>query len=145
MNITLTHSKWLNDGIFGEFKSEDGNFTCETIEHAYPMDGKITSKIPEGTYTCQRRQSPHFGYDVFEVMNVPNCSYIEIHIANTEKDVIGCIGVGEELGTLNGMDAILQSGQAFKAFMNLQSGIDSFVLTVENAEAAAKTAAASMV
>lgn len=130
MNMTLTRTKYLSDGIFGVLRSEDGQFEVDTIEHAYFGQGVWTPKIPAGTYTCTRRYSPHFGYQVFEVMNVPNATYIEIHVANTENDVHGCIGVGEKLGTLNGMDAVLQSGVAFRDLMFLQNGHTSFQLEV---------------
>lgn len=128
MNLNRIHS--LSDGIFDTFQSVDGSFQCNAIEHAYWIDGAWTAKIPPGVYTCRRRMSPHFGYPVFEVLEVPNCTYIEIHIANTEKDVIGCIGLGEKIGTLNSQDAVLQSKKAFDAFMDLQEGVDEFQLTV---------------
>lgn len=130
MDMILKRTKWLSDGIFGQLQSIDGQFQVDTIEHAYPIGVHFISKIPLGVYICKRRLSPHFGYEVFEVTDVPNCTYIEIHIANTENDVQGCIGVGESLGTLNGFDAVLQSGEAFKNLMALQSGIQTFELTV---------------
>lgn len=130
MNMTLTRTKYLSDGIFGVLRSEDGQFQLDTIEHAYFDHGVWMPKIPAGTYICTRRDSPHFGYEVFQVMDVPNATYIEIHIANTENDVHGCIGVGEQLGTLNGLDAVLQSGMAFRDLMILQRGVHSFQLEV---------------
>ncbi len=134
MNMEMTRTKYLSDGIFGVIRSEDGQFQCDTIERAYFQSGLTggtwAPKIPAGTYTCQRRMSPHFGYEVFEVMNVPNCTFIEIHIANTQNDLEGCIGLGEELGTLNGMDAVLQSGIAFKNFMMIHRDVNSFQITI---------------
>jgi Family of unknown function (DUF5675) len=130
MNMSLLRTNYLSDGVFGIMRSEDGQFQVDTIEHAYFQNGVWLPKIPAGVYTCKRRNSPHFGYDVFEVTNVPNATYIEIHIANTQNDVHGCIGIGEQLGTLNGMDAVLQSGIAFRDFMSMQRDIDSFQLEV---------------
>jgi hypothetical protein len=134
MNMQLTRTKYLSDGVFGILRSDDGQFQVDTIEHSYFVNG-ITGgtwmpKIPAGSYVCQRRFSPHFGYEVFEILNVPNCKYIEIHIANTENDVHGCIGLGESLGTLNGLDAVLQSGIAFHDFMMIQRDVNSFKLTI---------------
>lgn len=134
MNMSVLRTKYLSDGVFGVMRSEDGQFQVDTIEHAYFQSG-ITGgtwapKIPAGTYTCERRFSPHFGYEVFEITKVPNCTYIEIHIANTENDVHGCIGLGESLGTLNGLDAVLQSGIAFRDFMMIQRDVNFFQLTI---------------
>jgi hypothetical protein len=135
MNMTLRRNEYLSDGIFGLLQSEDGQFQCHTIERSYLVNGNWMPKLAPGIYTCRRRDSPHFGYSVFQVMNVPDfqgvpVTYIEIHISNVEANVDGCIGVGETRGTLNGQDAVLQSGQAFHNFMAAQSGIDTFPLTV---------------
>ncbi len=130
MNIILRRTEESAEGIFGAMTDELGNQVCVTLEHAYDSglgNGTFAPKIPAGTYTCRRRLSPHFGFEVFEVLKVPNCTFIEIHPGNTEKDSIGCILVG----TTRQGDAITQSRVAFDKFMELQKGLDSFQLTVQ--------------
>ena len=117
MNMILQRTKRRADGIFSDFLKEDGSLFCVAAEHAYGLKPKIV----DGTYTCKRRRSPHFGTDVFEVMNVPGCTYIEIHWLNfpqIESD--GCIGVGREVAEMNGTMAITMSRATFQEFMTLQ-------------------------
>lgn len=125
----------LQDGIFGHLLKDDKSIFCHTIERAYLQAGLYVPKLAAGSYTCERYFSPHFGYEVFRLLNVPPfqgaaVTFIEIHIANTESDLIGCIGLGEALGHLKGVDAVLQSRHAFERFMQLQKGVNTFRLTV---------------
>ena len=65
---------------------------------------------------------------IFEVMNVPNCDYIEIHIGNYPQiDSDGCI----LLGTAQEANMVTNSKIAFASFMENLNGIDTFQLTVE--------------
>jgi Family of unknown function (DUF5675) len=130
MDIILHRTEETADGVFGILTDSFGSQLAVTIEHAYDSghgDGSFTAKIPAGEYTCQRRHSPHFGFDVFEVLDVPNCTFIEIHPGNTEKDSEGCI----LLGSFRQGNDILESRKAFDAFMAKQINVDKFTLTVE--------------
>ena len=130
MNMLLKRQEWLSDGILGILASEDLKSQWDTIEHAYLVEGNWMPKIPVGVYKCIRYKSPHFGYYVFEITGVPNCTNIEIHIANTEAQVEGCVGIGKAFGKLSDEDAVLRSRDAFDEFMKLQTGVDEFQLTV---------------
>lgn len=131
MNIILRRTLAQSSGIFGNFHLETGEFFCVTLEHAYLSHSNWIAKVPPGVYTCKRRMSPHFGYEVFEVMDVPNCSYIEIHVGNFLQDSEGCILVGESVSSLpSGGDCITNSRKTFADFMRLQNGNETFQLTV---------------
>jgi hypothetical protein len=130
MNITLKRTLFNSEGVFGEFLLEDGTIFCVTLEHPYENQGVWTPKVPSGEYVCQRRFSPKFQYDVFEIMNVPGCTYIEIHVGNFATDSDGCILLGQALNDQSGVLMITNSKAAFAKFMSLQNGLDIFQLTV---------------
>lgn len=128
MTLYLCREEKREDGIFSELRDASGKVLFHTAEHAYNSE----PKIPDGTYTCKRRLSPHFGYDLFQVMDVPNCDFIEIHRGNNpghdnvKGDSEGCILLGmEQVG-----NTVVQSAIAFNSFMQSLSGIDSFTLVV---------------
>lgn len=100
------------------------------------------SCIPAGSYTCRRTLYLKGGYPTYEVTGVPERSRILFHVANTEEDVGGCIGLGKKFGGCTVKDeddpahwpvikwAVLRSAEAFKQFMGLLDGVDEFVLEV---------------
>jgi len=111
------------DGIFSTLIDDAGQ-SYFVGEHSYSN----LPKIVDGTYTCIRRLSPKFGYDVFEVTNVPNCTYIEIHkgnIPNVDSD--GCLLLGQAQEGLE----IINSKLAFDQFMTNLTGVNSFQLVVQ--------------
>lgn len=129
MNILLVRGNPTPYGVFGTFLDENNAIVCRTLERLF--DG--VPVIPVGTWTCRRRISPHFGYAVFELVDVPGHDYLEIHIANWERQLEGCIAVGKALG-LSNQDhptMLMNSAAAFKSFMALQEGVQSFTLVVK--------------
>ena len=126
MNLTLTRFRITPLGAFGELRSADNTLYLKTLEHVYE-DGSV--KIPSGVYTCVRRKSPHFGYDLFMLVGVPAHEFIEIHIGNFNADSDGCILVG--MGST--LVSITNSKAAFEALMKTQEGVDEFTLTVKDA------------
>lgn len=133
MDLTLTRKQFRPDGVFGELHDSNGDgFSCVTLEHAYDDgDGGWISKIPDGIYTCQRRLSPKFKYDVFQILKVPNCTFIEIHAGSLDENSEGCVLVGDKLFMLNEAQIILNSRLTFQKLMKMQSGLKTFQLTVE--------------
>ncbi len=131
MNMKLIRNEEGSDGIFGQMISEDGKWVFCSLEHAFADGlGGYCAIIPPGTYTCKRYNSPHFGYVVFEICNVPGHQYIEIHIANFNNELEGCVALGTAiLDHANGR-MLFASTKAFKQFMELQMGVDQFTLTV---------------
>lgn len=94
------------NGTLGTFWMDDA-FLCYTLEDPDNDNQKGCSCIPEGTYEV----IPHDGRfkDVWEITNVPDRSAIIIHSGNTIDDTRGCVLVGERIGTLHGLPAVLDS------------------------------------
>jgi hypothetical protein len=114
-------------GVFGGWISPDGDLLAVTLEHAYlDSDGNVFAKIPVGQYTCRRRLSPKFGYDVFELIDVPGHNFVEIHRGNVNADSDGCILLGNNIEN----DQIMNSKVTFERFMNLMEGVNEFQLDV---------------
>jgi hypothetical protein len=85
-----------------------GAHVCFTCELPWRDNAPETSCIPAGIYPCVPHNSPaHPG--TWELQNVPNRSEILIHNGNTERDSLGCIVVGNEFGTIDGLPAVLNS------------------------------------
>ena len=101
-----------------------------TVERPWLDNQKSVSCIPAGQYACQRVQSPKFG-DTFEVQNVPNRTAILFHKGNITDDTHGCILVGEQFGTVNGVPGVLASAQGFAEFMRRLAGEPSFWVLVK--------------
>lgn len=129
MDLKLKRSAFEPYGVFGSFaNSVTGEQVCVTIEHAFLQpNGQYLPAMPAGTYFCQRRFSPELGYDLFEILNVPGHTYIEIHIGNFNSDTQGCVCVGQSR-----VDKMITlSGLTFEKFMGLQNGVNRFTLVVE--------------
>lgn len=134
MNLTLTRIAVDAHGVFSECTDENGSRVFVTAEHAYLQDdGSYLPKIPDGEYQCvlgvhQLSSGPPF--DTWEVTGVPEHVGILFHKGNLpQSDSMGCVLVGESFGDLNGVDAILNSSQAFQSLLILQ-GHNNFKLTV---------------
>ncbi len=119
-------------GTFGEFL-ENNVPICLSLERPWLDNQHDVSCIPEGIYTCNRISSEWFKYVVFEVLNVPNRTNIEIHKANIFTELKGCIAPGSSHGKINGIPGVLDSGLAFEKFMLLLKGENEFRLTIKNA------------
>ena len=116
-------------GIYSTLTDDAGKFICVTLEHAFQnSDGNYHAIVADGAYTCTRRISPKFGFSVFQVMNVPGHTYVEIHIGNFNCDSSGCILLGEQMVD----DMITNSKQTFENFMECMNGVDTFTLTVSS-------------
>lgn len=123
MKLTLKRYEFNENGIFGHLTVENNVF--HTLEHAYPVDNTCKPKIPVGEYTCKRGTYPKNG-ETFEVMNVPNHTFILVHVGNYNKDSNGCILVGLDRSG----DMITSSKKAFTEFMKLMDGLNEFELEV---------------
>ena len=127
MDLILKRDKFTPEGIFGQLTGY--GFTAYTIERNY----NGYAKLPPGKYTCVRHAPNRLPYETFMVLNVPDfegepVTWLLIHIANYQKDVIGCIGIGKGLDLSQNM--ITESKDAFDELMLLQSSFDSFTLMV---------------
>lgn len=135
MNFTLSTNRSDLYGIFGKLTSEDGLLSLFSLEHAYKDGSIFVPKLSRGkTYTCQRgthQLTDGIPFETFEILGVPDFQGIPVtgilvHPGNYNSSSHGCICVGMSLG----VGCILESRHAFDAFMAIQEGIDTFLLTV---------------
>ncbi len=135
MNLTLTRKDTLRTGIFGVLESLDESMTLFTLEHAYEISELAPPvyfpKMPPGVYTCKRGLHQLEGmkepFETFEITNVPGHTNILFHTGNLNADSAGCVLLGL---FRSADDSIMQSRAAFSKFMQIQDGIDEFILTV---------------
>lgn len=140
MNLTLTRFKYGIDGIFGELKATaDFTDVAVTLERAYPMVDQVNghtvfAKIPQGVYICERgiHQLSHGGpFETFEVTGVTGHTDLLFHQGNYDSDSQGCILLGAAVAQVTpDTQMVTDSRETFANFMTLQSGEDSFTLTV---------------
>lgn len=108
--------------------SNDVAFSVKTIELPWRDNQDFISCIPAAIYVCRRSFYHRGGYEVFEIVNVPNRDDIKIHVANFPKDVLGCIGVGMEFGE----NMVTRSREAFGRFMKHTAGMEEFQLEIRD-------------
>jgi hypothetical protein len=131
VNVTLIRKEFRKEGIFGILVDETGVLIAHTLEHAYE-DGKggWAPKIPEGDFTCERSMHRLHGmthdFETFEITGVVGHDNLLFHWGNFNKDSEGCILLGER--EQGGM--VTNSRKTFSEFMEMQSGLDQFQLTV---------------
>jgi Family of unknown function (DUF5675) len=101
-------------------------YTLENPERKTDKD----NRIPAGTYNCKPYSGTKYK-DVYIVENVPNRSAILLHWGNTEKDTLGCILLGNKMGSLEGEPAILGSKICYARFRSL-IGPNEFTLIIED-------------
>ena len=129
MNLTLQRTAESLDGPTFGVITNDADVSVmvpATLELPWKANAHNISRIPAGVYPAFRFLSPHIGYELFQLANVPDRVGVDIHIGNTMKDTAGCILVGEALEG----DAITESREAFRLFMGMMTGLDRFTLTV---------------
>lgn len=102
---------------YGTIMRDSGEVECQTIERPWAQNANGISCIPAGLYPCSLRFSPHHGFAVFGINNVPHRSDVEIHAANLPTQLLGCCALGESRGQINGQDAVMASQSAVDTFM----------------------------
>lgn len=115
-------------GTFGTLTDDNGIFICYTVELPWADNHTQLSCIPDGVYLVEQYQSPKHG-QVWQIMDVPNRSNIEIHAANVASELLGCIGVGDSLGSIEGFPAVLNSQSTLQFLRN--SLPNNFTLTIK--------------
>lgn len=145
MQLYLMRDDVTADGVFGVLRGP--TFAFQTMEDDWRNNAPGKSCIPAGVYPLRRSWYHKHGYEAFEVCDVPGRSPILIHIANTEEDVEGCIGLGlrrgrlwvardEETGQTHVLKrAVVSSREAFGQFMAAMAHVDEAMLTVDWAAA----------
>lgn len=116
----------------------DGIPTFTTLELPWLNNQHNISSVPLGTYTCTRRAaSPSITAGLgscFQLLDVPDRNGILIHVANTVRDLKGCIGIGLSYDKFGKDVGIVDSRRAFIKFMALMTGINSFKLLLSQRE-----------
>ncbi len=136
MDLVLKRNEYRADGIFGELVDLSGRNIAMTLEHGYTDGlGGFYPKVPPGQYTCIRGLHQLAGmsqpFETFEITNVPSHSNILFHVGNFNGDSAGCVLLGGAKAIAStGQKMLTNSRRIFEAFMLLQSGVDSFNLTV---------------
>ena len=145
MTVILRRRQTGDEGTFGTITLDSGE-VFHTGELPDRDNQRDISCIPPGTYRCERYRSPHFGRDVYRLVDVPGHDAVEIHWGNFcgdrakgyRSDVRGCILLGQDEGELWDSEAervqhgVRHSMQAFLAFMSAMGG-QPFDLTIEAA------------
>ena len=107
--------------------------TFYSVERPW-LDNQVSvSCIPVGTYETGWRESPRFG-ETWHIKDVPDRTYILIHVANFARDVEGCIGLG--MGLMGDTVAVSESKKAVTRFEELTRDLE-WSLRIENSPYAA--------
>jgi len=111
-----------------------GDLLIDGVRFCNTLDPLV---VPEGTYKVRKYKSPHFGYFVPQLQDVPGHTEIEIHIGNFPRDTTGCflVGFSASAGYEKPRAAIYSSRNTFEALMEkLEVGFlqDDVALTVQN-------------
>ena len=134
---TLTRKESSDEGTFGLLSY--GGATVFTGELPDRGNAPGVSRIPAGKYTCRWTYSPAFKRMMYIVENVPGRSGIRIHPANLMGDkskgflshLLGCIALGERVGTIKGQKALLVSRPAVTKLENYMKH-EPFILEIRN-------------
>lgn len=106
--IKLARFRSDSNGTFGTLSDDTGQKICYTCERPWDDNKPDTSCIPKGIYNCIPHNSSSHP-DTWEITGVPNRSEILIHNGNINTQSSGCVLVGDSLGKINGMPAVLNS------------------------------------
>lgn len=122
----------LPEGAFGVLIYEPSGLPfAVTVERTYPVDsGSEVPKIDAGTYRCVKTVFHHGKpqpYETYEIL-VAGHSRLLFHVANTERDLEGCIGVGRAFDPAG--PGILESRVGFGVFMQKADDVSEFELEV---------------
>lgn len=135
--LELKRFAYSHFGTFGtlRFTDDPSIHYWYSVERRWQENQSFVSCIPEGVYLCKRFKSEKYG-DCFEVCNVPDRYAILFHVANTEDDLQGCIGLGDGLGHIKSVNgsrrkwAVKNSKKTMKKFMKHLEHDDQFVLHI---------------
>jgi hypothetical protein len=153
MNLRLQYTEARSDGVYGWVLPADAppdgevKPVCVFVTHAYQdfvskvWRPKVRSRLEP--YLCQRGPHRLHGmaedFETFEVVGVPGHAGILFHWGNWGSSSEGCFCVGRKIirteqdrDGIGGADEMVTFSQdTFKEFMQLQTGVDIFSLTVE--------------
>lgn len=124
MNLTLIRTQQGKESTLSELYL-DGEFVGYGLEDAV-RENKIkgSTAIPSGKYRLgfntygamnarYRKRFPELHRGMIEILDIPNFSYVYIHIGNNIGDTSGCVLVGNKMALLDGDYEIYQSQSAY--------------------------------
>jgi len=117
MDIQLNRFCYHPEGTLGVLEVAGEKFY--SIERPWLDNAPNVSCVPTGAYEMTWRESPRFGW-TWMLEEVPDRTYILIHVANFPSDVQGCIGLGT--GLMGDRIAVSSSRKAVAAFEELTRG-----------------------
>lgn len=128
MDAVLERFAYHPEATLGKLTIGDHKFMV--AERPWRNNQPYVSCVPIGEYICERYQSPKFG-DTFQLMHVPDRTYILFHVGNyPEKDSHGCLLLGEKI--MAGKPAVSSSRVAVNRFMKLLKDVQSFSLKIKD-------------
>lgn len=136
MDMVLKRKLYCKDGVFGELQFHGTEAVyCLTLEHAFLQpDGTYKPGVAVGEYKCIRgtHRLEHMDHDflAFELQKVPDRTQVLIHPGNYNQDSKSCILIGKEPPLSEKNKMISNSQDTFKNFMQLQSAVSEFILTI---------------
>ena len=121
-----------DEGTFGEWVNDDGSHLCYTVERQETGDHP---RIADGTYTFNSFQSPTKGNVWLRDDEAANDgrSMIEIHAANWATQLLGCVAVGDDIESIEGVRGVTNSKNTLAKLK--QELPDSFQLTFQSVNA----------
>lgn len=132
---------FLHDAMLGEMYAPSGELVCLTGELPWKHNEPFISCIPHGLYEAIKVVSPRRGIELFQLVDVPDRSTIQLHILNAPSrpideqghtESLGCIGPGGSYGMIAGYNAVLGSRKAFAHFMKMCENTDTILLRITN-------------
>ena len=97
-----------------------------TLERVFDEKGEKSPIVPVGLYVCTRTVFYKYGYDTYEITEVPGHTRILFHRGSMEADSAGCVLVADTY-----QDTwIANSKVGFSKFMDRAAGRQKFNLEV---------------
>ena len=108
-----------------------GELVFFVIEPWKNQNRDFASCIPAQVYACEKVLSNRFGYETFNVLDVPGRENIIFHHGNVLKDTEGCLLPGLGIGyPYTGVRGVINSKNAMKKMMKLLEEINRFRLRI---------------
>lgn len=106
-------------------------FECSTLELPWKDNKTDISCIPDGSYWVDKYLSPTKGRGiVFQFSNVKGRSNVQIHVGNFNRDILGCVLVGQGFSDIDrdGYLDVYSSGRTMDKLLEIMP--DKFKLTI---------------
>lgn len=115
MKLEIVKFKETSNSIISQLFVDD-LFECYILELPYRDNKKNISCIPEGFYhwVTRHTKDSKYPYKHIHIKDVPDRSFILVHIGNYPKDTKGCLCTGMSYGN----DVVWNSEEAFNKLMS---------------------------